>query len=162
MLVIERKQGSRVMTSRVCRCRIPQGAEARRPGYGAIDSAEFSWLQQRPPYVFFCAMRKSARGCTITDRRDHYLCRVRCPGELGGGSASSPMELSRGWVEGAPSAQDRRACSAQLELSLGAVVGPGEYERVAAERGVADRVAMAGRGGVEYPGALVVASVKLL
>jgi hypothetical protein len=28
MLVVERKQGPRVMSSRVCRCRIPQGAEA--------------------------------------------------------------------------------------------------------------------------------------
>jgi microcystin degradation protein MlrC len=52
--------------------------------------------------------------------------------------------------------------SAQLELSLGTVVGPREHERVAAQRDVADRVAMGGRGGVEDPGALVVASVKLL
>jgi hypothetical protein len=43
-LPLERKQG---VGSRhgVSRCRIPPGAEACRPGHGAVVSAEFSWKQ---------------------------------------------------------------------------------------------------------------------
>src|SRR5262249_34428586 len=46
--------------------------------------------------------------------------------------------------------------SAHLELSLGAVVGPGEQLRVAGERDVVDRVDRTWRGGIDHAGALVV------
>jgi hypothetical protein len=68
-----------------------------------------------------------------------------------------------GWVvESARGAQERRACSAQLELSLGVVVGPVEHERVAVEGDVADRVTMPRRGGVDQLGAVIVADQEPL
>ena len=47
----------------------------------------------------------------------------------------------------------------QLGAFRGPVVGPGEHAR--GECDVADRVAMARRGGIDHSGALVVVSVEL-
>ena len=59
---------------------------------GPRGSAAGWWIQGIVACRRLSRIRKSARDCTVADRRGQCLCRARCKANWAGASASSPMQ----------------------------------------------------------------------